>query len=277
MYSLRVHAPVVFSALLGLLGLGAVLFGAPAQDPALTRLTRILGQAPEFRLRVSAARALGILKDPAALPALISALNTDSDFVVRGAAAWALGNINHPGALGALDQGTALENAFASGQARRAAAHIRLKLPGNLPPFTQGWWRIDPSQSGATPSVPGALKAALPAELAARLGAFPNVRLGTQDPAPGDEDKPFIGLRLGTTIKTALAAPGGRGTCRVTVEGYFSLEGQALPVTRRLERSGTAEAGGSVGTKEALGLALGVALEGLIIDLTAAIGQGGSR
>jgi hypothetical protein len=255
--------------------LGVALLGAEARDASLARLTKILREAPEFRLRVSAARALGILKDPAALPALITAIGTDPDNLVKGAAAWALGNINHPGALGVLDKASSLENAFAAGQARRAAAHIRLKLPGNLPPFAQGWWRIDTRQLTVAAGASGALKAALPVELAARLASKANVELAGQPPVPANADKPFIGLRLGGGLKNALAAPGGRGTCRVTVEAWLTLEGQQVPVTRRVERLGTAEAGPNLNTEQALLAALGVALDGLVTDLLASIGTRG--
>jgi epoxyqueuosine reductase len=49
-------------------------------------------------LRRNVAVALGNLRDPAAVPALLEALTDESDALVRGHAAWALGRIGIPAA-----------------------------------------------------------------------------------------------------------------------------------------------------------------------------------
>lgn len=79
--------------------------------------------------RAAAAQALGLLGDPAAIPALVRTLNTASgsdspDAVLAGRAAEALGRLQAAEAVPALEQAFLSPDAFATGPAARALARI---------------------------------------------------------------------------------------------------------------------------------------------------------
>jgi HEAT repeat protein len=83
-----------------------------ADTGTLENLTRTLAQHSSFKVRATAAVALGRLTDPRGVPALISAIETDPHFAVRAAAASGLGRLGDPRAidtlLGALVDGDGL-------------------------------------------------------------------------------------------------------------------------------------------------------------------------
>jgi HEAT repeat protein len=101
-----VASPLVF-------GLGALAWSDPARandeavapvvdDEAYARLLEALRSGESFRVRATAAVALGRLADPRALPALEDALHGDGSYAVRSAACAALGRIGDPVALPSL-------------------------------------------------------------------------------------------------------------------------------------------------------------------------------
>jgi len=84
-----------------------------SRDRSNEEFTRTLKQSSagwigRNRLRRNACIALGNLKDPAAVPALLKALH-DPAAVVRAHAAWALGEIGHPDGLRVLQKRLANE------------------------------------------------------------------------------------------------------------------------------------------------------------------------
>lgn len=83
---------------------------APSADESVRRLDAgtveqlalALAQNGSFKVRATAAVALGRLGDPRGLHALTSALTTDPHYAVRAAAASALGRVKHPDSVKAL-------------------------------------------------------------------------------------------------------------------------------------------------------------------------------
>jgi HEAT repeat protein len=90
---------------LGRLGEGSRLMGQ-ADERALDALSLALKKDRSHVVRESAARALGMIRSPAALPALIDALDNPND-EVTAAAARALGQIGDPAALPKLREARA--------------------------------------------------------------------------------------------------------------------------------------------------------------------------
>ena len=123
------------AVLIALVLAGAAIAGPPRKvaQADLDKLYQLLETGKHFKVRVQAAKALGLMKTAAAVPHLIKALRSDDDHLVRGTAAWALGSIGHPGAVGALAQAKAKDVDFVGKQAGRARNHIIARFPGNLP------------------------------------------------------------------------------------------------------------------------------------------------
>ncbi len=105
----------------------------PATQADLDRLYALLKTGTHYKVRFQAAKALGLMKMPAAVPNLIKALNNDDDHLVRGTAAWALGSIGHPGAVDALVRAIEMDEEFVSQQAEGARELIIARFPDNLP------------------------------------------------------------------------------------------------------------------------------------------------
>lgn len=170
-----------------------------AQDKNLRRverLSKLLAESQEFRVRLQAAKALGLLQDSRAVPALVKAMRQDQDKLVRGAAAWALGYMGNPGAFGFLKTAAADPEVFVSAQAKRALAHISSKFPGNLPAYTGSYWTIelpDPGRQAGSRE----LVQAFSLELSRALGTLDRIRVHAQGKAAGPvpEDQPVIALR----------------------------------------------------------------------------------
>ncbi len=97
---LRPHPVLEEWTLLDVLDLSEAEFDTDWTGTAMRRATR-------SGLRRNAAVALGNLRDPSAVPALVTAI-ADADPIVRGHAAWALGRIDHghPALLGARQRET---------------------------------------------------------------------------------------------------------------------------------------------------------------------------
>lgn len=102
------------------------------QDREEQRLMLLLKDGDHFKVRVQAARALGVRRALGALRALQESLEGDPDETVRAASAWALGALNHPGALHCLHRAAESSSELVREQAGKAMAHILQGFPGNL-------------------------------------------------------------------------------------------------------------------------------------------------
>ncbi len=72
-------------------------------EPAVTALLQLLEEGATLRERRSAVRLLGILQDPAALPALQNVLSNDEDVIIRRNAARSLRRLQIPESIPALE------------------------------------------------------------------------------------------------------------------------------------------------------------------------------
>lgn len=75
---------------------------APASSEGINRLTDALQGGSSFKVRATAAVALGRMGDPRAIPVLATAIKEDDSYAVRAAAAGALGRLSDPGAVAPL-------------------------------------------------------------------------------------------------------------------------------------------------------------------------------
>jgi len=236
--------------------------GPPRQvsDADLGRLYELLHKGDHFKVRVQSAKALGLMKVPAAVPHLVRALAADEDHLVRGTAAWALGAIGHPAAVEALAAAEAKDVEFVSKQAARAQAHIIARFPGNLPPAGRGRYHLD---------LDGLLKGSTDPELAkwlldglaSRLVAYDAVDLGeelvVEDDAPAGRqpgaDEPRVRLQVTGGIQ-AVKFPPERRAGPVTVS--VALTVTWLPPKRTLIKqqlySGTVPFGGGAAPRSEL-------------------------
>ncbi len=87
---------------------------------AVERLTLMLAQNGSFKVRATAAVALGRLGDPRGTPALMSALTTDPHYAVRAAAASALGRVQESQSVHALLRALDDDDPMVRAQAREA-------------------------------------------------------------------------------------------------------------------------------------------------------------
>jgi HEAT repeat protein len=94
----RLIATIALLAL-ALPALGEEGRGPQADPQAVQRLSLVVASDSSFKVRATAAVALGRLQDPRALSTLTSALQTDPHFAVRAAAAMALGRLPNSGAV----------------------------------------------------------------------------------------------------------------------------------------------------------------------------------
>lgn len=93
---------------------------ARADAGAIEQLALTLAQHGSFKVRATAAVALGRLGDPRGAPALTSALATDPHYAVRAAAASALGKVGASEGVGALLRALRDDDPMVRGQARDA-------------------------------------------------------------------------------------------------------------------------------------------------------------
>lgn len=87
---------------------------------AVEQLAMTLARNGSFKVRATAAVALGRLGDPRGLPALTAALNTDPHYAVRAAAASALGRVPHADSVSALLRALRDHDPMVRSQARDA-------------------------------------------------------------------------------------------------------------------------------------------------------------
>jgi len=102
-------------------------------DADLEKLFDVLANGESYKVRLHAAKVLGMLGRDKAIPHLVKALRKDPDQLVRSTAAWALGALNNPGSIRDLDAAASNEVPMVSKRARRALDHILASFPENMP------------------------------------------------------------------------------------------------------------------------------------------------
>ncbi len=123
---------------------GSISFGAHAQDDAaepaapsssegVQRLLSALQHGETFKVRATAAVALGRMQDPRAITPLMEALRGDDHFAVRSAAASALGRLGEPLCLPALFEALKDPEEYVRDEAQEALA--RFHAPRHLLAF----------------------------------------------------------------------------------------------------------------------------------------------
>jgi len=245
---------------LTLLFTGAASAGPPRKvtEADLDKLYELLDKGKHFKVRVQAAKALGLMKVPAAVPELIKALRTDEDHLVRGTAAWALGSIGHPGAVDALARAEDSDVEFVGRQAGRAGRHIVARFPANLPAPKHGYYHLRLSSLGTRDQGARELVRWLIDGIATRFVERDNFDFGEEIVLEGEgadvpEDyRPVIRIDLTGGIR-AVAGPAGRAAGDVTVT--VALGATWLPPKRTLLKTRTfkgtaAFAGGPVPKNE---------------------------
>lgn len=232
------------ATLLCLLLAGAAAAGPP-RDVTQTDLDKLYGlleKGKHFKVRVQAAKALGLMKVPAAVPNLIKALRVDDDHLVRGTAAWALGSIGHPGAVDALALAKKMDVDFVGKQAGRARKHIIARFPGNLPASEHGFYHLRlrglrTKASGAKELMPWFVDG-----IATRFVERDNFDFGEEMVLEGegadipDDHRPVIRLNLTGGIKS-VKVPTDRKAGNVTVA--VTLGAKWLPPKRTLMKTRT--------------------------------------
>jgi hypothetical protein len=88
-----------------------------------------LVKSPDFKVRLQAALALGRLKEPKTLPALVRCLGHDDHYLVRAFCATALGNLGLPTALPALRAQLKDAHAFVRDRSQKAMDRILVLHP----------------------------------------------------------------------------------------------------------------------------------------------------
>ena len=238
--------PMLVAVLLSLLLSGAAIAGPPrAVSPGdLDKLYELLETGQHFKVRVQAAKALGLMKVPAATPRLIKALRVDGDHLVRGTAAWALGSIGHPGAVDALARAEKKDVEFVAKQAGRARSHIIARFPGNLPAEEFGYYHLRMQDLGTRDQGARSLVPWLVDGLATRFVERDNFDFGEEMVLEGegadvpDDHRPVIRLDLTGGIRQVRVPPDrAPGDIKVTV----TLGVQWLPPKRTLMKTRTFE------------------------------------
>ena len=239
----RLLLPLV-AAILVLLLAGTAAAGPPRKvTPGdLDKLFELLERGKHFKVRVQAAKALGLMKVQDAVPKLIKSLIADEDHLVRGTAAWALGSIGHPGAVDALAAAEKKDVDFVGKQAGRARSHIIARFPGNLPApqFAQYHLRLrglGTRDQGEQELVPWLMDG-----IATRFVVYDNFDFGEEIivdedgeyVVPADDGAPVIRLDLVGGIQ-AVDVPADRGTGTVTVT--LALGARWLPPKRTLMKT----------------------------------------
>jgi hypothetical protein len=232
------------AALLSLLLAGAASAGPPRKvsQTDLDKLYELLETGKHFKVRVQAAKALGLMKVPAATPSLIKALRSDKDHLVRGTAAWALGSIGHPGAVDALARAEQKDVEFVGKQAGRARSHIIARFPGNIPEPEFAFYHLrlqdlKTRDRGAVELLPWLVDG-----LATRFVERDNFDFGEEMIIEGegadmpDDHRPVIRLDVTGGILT-VATPADRAAGEVTVT--LELGVQWLPPKRTLMKTRT--------------------------------------
>ncbi len=113
-----------------------------ALEKNLESLSELLQSDDHYRVRVQAAKAMGLMGDQKAVPYLIRGLSKDKNRMVRGTCAWALGALDHPGSVDVLAKATKKGHSFVRKQAGKARRKISENFPGNIPGFRQTKFHI---------------------------------------------------------------------------------------------------------------------------------------
>ncbi len=100
---------------------------APASSEGLARLIEALRSGQTFKVRATAAVALGRMADKSAVPALAEALRSDDSFAVRAASASALGRLGDPAGLPPLFDALDDRERYVSDEAKEALARFYAK------------------------------------------------------------------------------------------------------------------------------------------------------
>jgi len=116
----------------------------PASAEGLNRLVEALQTGGSFRVRATAAVALGRMGDARALPVLADALRGDESYAVRAAAAAALGRLGNIEALQPLFLALHDTDAYVRGEATEALS--RFRSPEHLFAFREALTADDPLQ-----------------------------------------------------------------------------------------------------------------------------------
>jgi len=234
------------AAILVLLLAGTAAAGPPRKvTPGdLDKLFELLEKGKHFKVRVQAAKALGLMKVQAAVPNLIKSLSVDEDHLVRGTAAWALGSIGHPGAVDALATAEKKDVDFVGKQAGRARSHIIARFPGNLPAPQHTQYHLRLRGLGTQDQGEQKLVRWLVDGIATRFVVYDNFDFGEEIivdedgeyAVPADDSDPVIRLDLVGGIQ-AVDAPADRGAGKVTVT--LALGARWLPPKRTLMKTRT--------------------------------------
>jgi HEAT repeat protein len=117
---------------------------SPASSEGVNRLVEALQSGESFRVRATAAVALGRMGDARALPVLADALRGDESYAVRAAAAAAIGRLGDVGGLQPLFEALHDRDAYVRTEASEALS--RFRKPEHLFAFREALTSDDPLQ-----------------------------------------------------------------------------------------------------------------------------------
>ncbi len=231
------HYPGRLALLLGTLLLLASFIGSgfagtsPISRKDLDKLAHMLKEARSYKTRIQACRALGMLRDPAAMPHILRAMRKDPDQVVRAACAWSLGAINHPGAVQDLARAKSKDVGMVKKQAKRALNHILSSFPDNLPDGDNAHYRI--SLEGLKDHVTSdrELTKWVQQYFLDRMVKFDNIEPGSEMnieedgelPDLPDDYTPVVSFSLSGGVRK-IEAPEKRGAGKIKVHVDFMLK-----------------------------------------------------
>lgn len=246
-------APLIGAILLfaSLLAAGSGFAGtAPISRKDLDKLAHMLKEARSYKTRIQACRALGMLRDPVAMPHILRAMRKDPDQVVRAACAWSLGAINHPGAIQDLAAAEKKDVGMVKKQAKRALNHILSSFPDNLPEGKAASYQI--SLEGLKDHVTSEkeLTKWVQQYFLDRMVKFDNIEPGSEMNIEEDGELPDLPEDCTPTVRFSLSggvrridAPKKRGAGKIKVHVDFTLtlEPVGLEAIKAKGFSGAAE------------------------------------
>lgn len=197
-----------------------------------------LTQSGDYKIRMSAARALGSYGGPGAARALINALEDDHR-LVRGAAAEALGRLQVAEAIGPLCALRATDDAFVArsveGALDRLGSMGACALPGSAPGFALGL-----HIHGASP----ALSKHVRTVMAANVTGMPRVVVTDDLDGARQGDMAELKIRLGATVERHAGST--EIGCQMT-HTIFQVRRQSGSLKRILKASNRYQAQVSIG------------------------------
>jgi len=251
------HPGVWFAVVLALWLLAA---GQPAEARSkgkqlsakdMNKLYGILATGDHYKVRIHAAKVLGMLRKHESLPHLIKALRKDPDHLVRSTSAWALGAINHPGAIMDLHRASKKEVALVKKQAQRALNHVLSSFPGNLRAGSHLGLTLH--GLGDEGSDDGELAKWIQQYLLDHLVKYENVELGTEMNIEEDGElpdidesfKPLVQLSFfGGVTKVTVPDDRAAGPVKVEIEVGLKLEPMKQIAFKKKKYRGHAEFAG---------------------------------